>query len=323
MRTLTPIQSLEIAEARANPTPTLRLTSPGAEAVMHEMLPVLDHGFVRLVDYMGDDRSIPRAARMSYGKGTKTLSDDTALIRYLLRHRHTTPFEMASVQVHVAAPIFVARQWFRHRTSTFNEYSARYSILEREFYVPEPEHLAAQSTTNKQGRGAVLEGADAAKVLDILKRDAAQAYDDYEWMINDNGDGTPVDDERAGLTRELARINLPVSIYTQFYWNINLWNLMHFLKLRADAHAQYEIRVYAEEIFAKILKPWVPAASDAFDEFIMHSNTLSRSGSGLLNAAILAAKDGRLIDPAEFGVKGRELAEAINAFPALADMIRR
>lgn len=322
MRQLTDDQNQAIEEARTDRHLTSRFTSAGAEEVLYRMLPVLDHGFVRLVDYMGDDRSIPRAARMSYGRGTRQLSDDTALIRYLMRHRHTTPFEMAVAQVHVALPIFVARQWMRHRTGTFNEYSARYSIMEREFYVPEPAQLASQSSLNKQGRGQVLEGAEAARVLELLRRDAAQCYDSYSEMINDRGDGTPVDPERDGLARELARINLPVSVYTQFYWKVDLHNLLHFLSLRADPHAQYEVRIYAETIIEQILKPWVPVTLQAFEDFVMGSATLSRQAVALVDAALAAAGRGEIISAADFDVTGRELRETLAAFPALSALVR-
>ncbi len=230
----------EIAAMRSDPRPTLRATAPGMEAHLYRAHPVLDHGFVRVIDYMGDDAAICQAARVSYGRGTRSVSDDAGLIRYLMRHWHSTPFEMCEVKLHVKLPVFVARQWIRHRTANVNEYSARYSILDREFYTPAPEALAAQSTTNNQGRGAALEGEEAARVLDWLRSDADRAFDHYEAMI-DQGD-------QAGLARELARIGLPMSTYTQWYWKVDLHNLFHFLRLRADAHAQMEIRVYAEAL---------------------------------------------------------------------------
>ena len=263
---LTPEQMAEIEELRARPRPTLRAVSEGMEAHLYRAHEVLDHGFVRVIDYMGDDAAICQAARVSYGKGTKSVQNDEGLIRYLMRHWHSTPFEMCEVKFHVKLPIFVARQWIRHRTANVNEYSARYSILDREFYIPAPEHLAAQSVVNNQGRGAVLEGAEAARVLELLKRDANTAYDHYEAMISDDG--------QQGLARELARMNLPTNIYTQWYWKIDLHNLFHFLRLRADAHAQYEIRVYAEAI-AGIIADWVPAAYGAFEDYRMGGATLS------------------------------------------------
>jgi thymidylate synthase (FAD) len=266
---LTPEQEAEIQAARANPQPTLRSVAPGAEKHLYTAIPVLDHGFVRLIDYMGDDGAIVQAARVSYGAGTKHARDDAGLIRYLMRHWHSTPFEMCEIKLHVKLPVFVARQWIRHRTANVNEYSARYSILDREFYIPEPDALAAQSTVNSQGRGAVLEGAEAARVLETLKSDAARAYDHYQAMLSQEG--------QQGLARELARMNLPANIYTQWYWKVDLHNLFHFLRLRADAHAQYEIRVYAEAI-CDVVKDWVPAAWGAFEDYRLGGVTLSARG---------------------------------------------
>ncbi len=263
---LTPEQQAEIDAQRAGGAQTLRAVSPGMEAHLYKAHEVLDHGFVRVVDYMGDDAAICQAARVSYGKGTKSVQNDEGLIRYLMRHWHSTPFEMCEVKFHVKLPIFVARQWIRHRTANVNEYSARYSILDREFYIPAPEHLAAQSVINNQGRGAVLEGEEAVRVLDLLKADANRAYDHYEAMISQDG--------QQGLARELARMNLPANIYTQWYWKIDLHNLFHFLRLRADHHAQYEIRVYAEAI-CKIVADWVPFAYAAFEDYRMGGATLS------------------------------------------------
>ena len=263
---VTPEQEAEIAELRANPRPTLRAVSEGMEAHLYKVNPVLDHGFVRVIDYMGDDAAICQAARVSYGKGTKSVQNDEGLIRYLMRHWHSTPFEMCEIKLHVKLPVFVARQWIRHRTANVNEYSARYSILDREFYIPEPHQLAAQSVINNQGRGEALSGEEAARVLEYLKSDAARCYDHYEEMIGQEG--------QQGLARELARMNLPANIYTQWYWKVDLHNLFHFLRLRADAHAQYEIRVYAEEI-CKVVADWVPAAYGAFEDYRMGGATLS------------------------------------------------
>jgi thymidylate synthase (FAD) len=310
-------QSDEISAARADTSQTSRYTSVGAEEVMHLPVPVLDAGFVRLVDYMGDDRSIPQAARMSYGKGTAKLSNDEALIRYLMRHWHTTPFEMVQAKFHVKLPIFSARQWMRHRAGTFNEYSARYSLLDAEFYVPEPEQLAAQSKSNKQGRANVLEGAEAERVLTLLKEDAARCYDHYVEMVNEDDDGNKLDPERSGLARELARMNLPVNTYTQFYWTVNAHNLFHFLRLRQDSHAQYEIRVYADAIANDIVSKWIPISHRAFEDFHRGAKSLSRQGAALMNAALLAAANGEKINPADFGLAGRELSEVRAAFPAL------
>ena len=264
---LTEDQSQEIEAQRATPRPTLRAVSEGMEAHLYKAHGVLDHGFIRVIDYMGDDAAICQAARVSYGKGTKSVQNDAGLIRYLMRHWHSTPFEMCEVKLHVKLPVFVARQWIRHRTANVNEYSARYSILDREFYIPEPDQLAAQSTANAQGRGEVLEGAAAARVLEILKSDSSQAYDHYEEMLSEEEGGL-------GLARELARMNLPANVYTQWYWKVDLHNLFHFLRLRADAHAQYEIRVYAEEI-CKVVADWVPAAYGAFEDYRLGGANLS------------------------------------------------
>ena len=266
---VTPDQQAEIDALRSQPRPTLRAVSPGMEAHLYKVLPVLDHGFVRVIDYMGDDAAICQAARVSYGKGTKSVQNDEGLIRYLMRHWHSTPFEMCEVKLHVKLPVFVARQWIRHRTANVNEYSARYSILDREFYIPEPSQLAAQSVVNNQGRGTALTADESARVLEILKGDAARCYDHYEEMISDEG--------KQGLARELARMNLPANIYTQWYWKVDLHNLFHFLRLRADAHAQYEIRVYAEAI-CKVVADWVPAAWGAFEDYRLGGAVLSAKG---------------------------------------------
>src|SRR5271169_5693021 len=263
---LTPEQKAEIEKQRAESAPTRRATVPALEAILYQAIPVLDHGFIRVIDYMGDDGAVVQAARVSYGKGTKKVSEDRGLINYLMRHRHTTPFEMCEIKYHVKLPIFVARQCIRHRTANVNEYSARYSILDREFYIPTPEHLAAQSAVNRQGRGAVLAGAEAAEVLDLLRADATRCYDDYLAMLNEGEDGGTVDPGRQGLARELARMNLTLNTYTQWYWKIDLYNLFHFLSLRADAHAQYEIRAYAEAMLGTVAA-WVPAAHQAFLDY--------------------------------------------------------
>ncbi len=270
---LTPDQRAEIEAARATPRPTLRAVSEGMEAHLYRAHEVLDHGFIRVIDYMGDDAAIVQAARVSYGAGTKHVQNDEGLIRYLMRHWHSTPFEMCEIKLHVKLPVFVARQWIRHRTANVNEYSARYSILDREFYIPQPEQLAAQSVVNNQGRGEVLTGAESARVLEILKRDAAQCYDNYESMLSQDG--------QQGLARELARMNLPMNIYTQWYWKVDLHNLFHFLRLRADSHAQYEIRVYAEAI-AACVRDWVPLAFAAFEDYRMGGATLSAKAISVL-----------------------------------------
>lgn len=263
---LTPEQRAEIEAQRSTPRQTLRAVSEGMEAHLYKAHEVLDHGFVRVIDYMGDDAAIVQAARVSYGAGTKHVSNDEGLIRYLMRHWHSTPFEMCELKLHVKLPVFVARQWIRHRTANVNEYSARYSILDREFYIPAPEQLAAQSTVNNQGRGEVLSGDEAARVLEILKGDTARCYDNYEDMLSQEG--------QQGLARELARMNLPANVYTQWYWKVDLHNLFHFLRLRADSHAQYEIRVYADAI-CNMVKDWVPFAYAAFEDYRMGGVTLS------------------------------------------------
>ena len=270
---LTPEQQAQIDEDRSAPRPTLRAVSEGMERHLYVAHPVLDHGLVRVIDYMGDDGAIVQAARVSYGRGTKAVSNDEGLIRYLMRHWHSTPFEMCEVKFHVKLPVFVARQWIRHRTANVNEYSARYSILDREFYIPAPEHLSAQSAVNRQGRGELLEGEEAARVLDLLREDAMRSYDHYESMLSQDG--------QKGLARELARMNLPANIYTQWYWKVDLHNLFHFLRLRADAHAQYEIRAYANTM-CDIVRDWVPFAYAAFEDYRLGGAQLSAKGVEVL-----------------------------------------
>lgn len=287
---------------------TGRATVPALEELLHEPIPVLDHGFVRVVDYMGDDNAIVQAARVSYGRGTKRVSQDAGLIRYLMRHHHTTPFEMCEIKLHVKLPIFVARQWIRHRTANVNEYSARYSVLDREFYIPDPENLAAQSQTNKQGRAATLQGAEAARVLDILREDSARSYADYQEMLNEDDAGNVIDPDRAGLARELARMNLPLSIYTQWYWKCDLWNLLRFLSLRADPHAQYEIRVYAEAIL-DVVQAWVPAVYGAFDEYVLGATHLSRTGMDVVKRMLA----GEEVTQGDSGLAPREWRELMAA----------
>ncbi|TPI28303.1 FAD-dependent thymidylate synthase [Mesorhizobium sp. B3-2-1] len=274
MTNLTKEQSIEIKEARAASRATRRIVSEGLEEILYQAIPVLDHGFVRVIDYMGDDGAVVQAARVSYGRGTKKVSEDRALIHYLLRHWHTTPFEMAEIKFHVKLPIFVARQWIRHRMSNVNEYSARYSIVDREFYIPAPEHLSAQSMQNRQGRGEVVGTAEAERVLQILTDDALRNYDHYLDLLNQDDRGQQIRDDRQGLARELARMNLSLNFYTQWYWKTDLHNLMNFLRLRADPRAQYEIRVYAEVIL-DILKKWVPLTYEAFREHRLEAATFS------------------------------------------------
>jgi thymidylate synthase (FAD) len=262
---LTDEQNAEITAAREKPNLTLRPSVPALDAMLFTALPVLDHGFIRVVDYMGDDAAVVQAARVSYGRGTRKTTEDEGLIRYLMRHHHSTPFEMCEIKYHVKLPIFVARQWIRHRTANVNEYSARYSIMDKEFYLPAPEHLALQSADNRQGRGAVLEGDAAVRVMDLLRQDAEQTYAHYEEML---------DEASIGLARELARMNLTLNTYTQWYWKTDLHNLFHFLRLRADAHAQYEIRVYAEAMLETV-KAWVPLSYAAFSDYRLGAITFS------------------------------------------------
>ena len=297
---LSPTQLAEVAAQRDATSTTLRATVPALEAMLYHAIPVLDHGFVRVIDYMGDDSAVVQAARVSYGRGTKRVSEDAGLIRYLMRHRHSTPFEMCEIKYHVKLPIFVARQWIRHRTANVNEYSARYSVMDREFYIPAPEHLAAQSESNRQGRGAVLEGEEAAAVLDLLRSDAGRAYDNYSWMLNEDG----ADPARQGLARELARMNLTLNTYTQWYWKADLHNLLGFLALRADAHAQYEIRAYADAML-RTVEAWVPATYAAFQDYRIGAVTFS---AGML-AVVKRRLAGEAVDQSTSGLSKREWAE--------------
>ena len=301
---LTDEQHEEIAAERAANRPTRRATVPALEEILYEALPVLDHGFVRVVDYMGDDGAIVQAARVSYGRGTRRVSEDHGLINYLMRHRHTTPFEMCEIKYHVKLPIFVARQWIRHRTANVNEYSARYSILDNEFYIPAPEHLAAQASTNRQGRGAVIEGEAARRVLDLLRADAERAYAGYAEMLNEDDTGAPRDPSWPGLARELARMNLSLNFYTQWYWKTDLHNLLHFLSLRADPHAQYEIRAYAEAMLETVRR-WVPLAYAAFVEYRMNAATISATGLAVIRRMLA----GEPVDQPASGLSPREWRE--------------
>lgn len=246
---------------------TKRNVSPSLEALLRKEIPVLDHGFIRVVDYLGTDSSIVQSARVSYGTGTKQVSQDRGLINYLMRHRHTSPFEMCEIKFHLKMPIFVARQWIRHRTANVNEYSARYSILNKEYYLPEPQHIAQQSQSNKQGRELVgLNPQQSAEVLETLQSDAERCHQNYTLLL-----------EKAGLARELARMDLTLNYYTEMYWKIDLHNLLHFLSLRIDPTAQYEIRIYAEKIL-QIVKDWVPLTYDAFCEHRLKASTISKTG---------------------------------------------
>ena len=248
---------------------------------MPQQIKVLDNGYVALVDSMGGDKAVMEGARRCYMSEPQGDEADAKLIRHLIAKDHGTPFEHAYFRFDVKCPIFVARQWIRHRTANVNEYSARYSILDREFYIPAPEQLAAQSVVNNQGRGEMLTGEESARVLEMLKSDANRAYDHYEAMLSQDG--------QQGLARELARMNLPANIYTQWYWKVDLHNLFHFLRLRADEHAQYEIRVYAEAI-AACVKDWVPLAYAAFEDYRMGGVTLSAKAIAVVKRMLTGEK---------------------------------
>ncbi|MCY3597916.1 MAG: FAD-dependent thymidylate synthase [Rhodospirillales bacterium] len=292
------------ASATGDDATTGRPVVPNLEAILGREYPVLDHGFIRVVDYMGDDAAVVQAARVSYGARTRRVREDRGLIRYLMRHRHTTPFEMCSIKFHVKLPIFVARQWIRHRTASVNEYSARYSVLDREFYLPAPEDLAVQSKSNAQGREESVSPDVADEIRRLLEQDARQAYSRYEWLLNEQPDGSPVDPDRPGLARELARINLPLSTYTQWYWKVNLHNLLHFLLLRADPHAQTEIRVYAEAMLG-IVRRWVPVVAEAFEDYRLGAAELS----GPMLTVVRAWLAGEQVDREASGLGIREWRE--------------
>ena len=300
----------EIKSLRSKPKKTLRITSSSLERILYKQFKVLDSGFIRVMDYMGDDTAIIQSARVSYGEGTKKVSNDKGLIRYLMKNWHTTPFEMCEIKLHIKLPIFIARQWIRHRTANVNEYSARYSILDKEFYIPKPQHMSSQSTTNKQGRGSNLSKKDTEKFLKILKDDAERNYKHYEDMLNENQSGEIKNDDKTGLSRELARINLTLNTYTQWYWKIDLHNLLHFLYLRDDPHAQYEIQAYAEIILNKIVKKWVPYTYSAFKEFQLESYNLSKTAIEIIKKRL----QGKKISYEKSGLSRREWIELINKF---------
>ena len=301
---LTSEQKKEIQEQQSQSNTTKRVTSPELEKVLYEAIPVLDHGFIRVIDYMGDDSSIVQSARVSYGKGTKKVSTDDGLIRYLMRYRHSTPFEMCEIKYHVKLPIFIARQWIRHRTANVNEYSARYSVLDREFYLPEKDQLASQSKINRQGRGDIIQGKQAEEVLNILKNDATRTYDNYEKLLNERYDGTKIDENKTGLARELARMNLTLNTYTQWYWKTDLLNLLNFLFLRADDHAQYEIRAYAEKMLDTV-KKWVPITYQAFMDYRVGAAEISSKGLKIIKLMI----SGKKVSFEESGLSKREWNE--------------
>lgn len=327
---ITPEQQAEIDALREERHQTRRATVPAVEEVLYEALPVLDHGFVRVVDYMGDDAAIVQAARVSYGRGTKRTRDDQGLINYLMRNAHTSPFEMCEIKLHVKLPIFVARQWIRHRMANVNEYSARYSVLDREFYIPEGDQLATQSATNNQGRGETGAGeqltlgtvpapesgpprasrrktarersaetqrtravqVETQRVQESMSADAQRSFDQYDSLLT------------AGFARELARIGLPLSTYTQWYWKTDLHNLLHFLALRGDAHAQWEIQEYARVIL-DIVERWVPLTASAFHRYRVGGARLSAEGL----AAVRRMLSGEEIDPTTLDMSPREWRE--------------
>ena len=302
-------QIKEIQDQQSQINKTKRVTAPKLEEILYEAIPILDHGFIRVVDYMGDDTSIVQSARVSYGKGTKKVSTDEGLIKYLMRHWHSTPFEMCEIKYHIKLPIFIARQWIRHRTANVNEYSARYSILDKEFYLPDPKHLAAQSQSNRQGRGDILDGEKAKKVLDLLKGDAEQTYNNYETMLNERYDGTVIDENSVGLARELARMNLTLNTYTQWYWKTDLLNLMNFLRLRADQHAQYEIRAYADAMLGTV-KKWVPITYEAFMDYRVGGTEVSSKGKVIIQKLMKGEK----VSFDNSGLSKREWNELMEAF---------
>ena len=301
-------QKQEIENLRAEASETRRATVNSLEEILYKPYPILDHGFVRVVDYMGDDSAIVQAARVSYCRGTRQVSEDRGLIRYLMRHRHTTPFEMCEIKYHIKLPIFVARQWIRHRTANVNEYSARYSIMDKEFYIPRPEHLASQSSDNRQGRGSVLSGLEAERVFEILKSDASRAYDHYEEMLNEGKDGDSLEESNNGLARELARMNLTLNYYTQWYWKTDLHNLFNFLSLRVDSHAQYEIRVYADAML-DTLRRWVPIATEAFSDYRLGGVSLSSAGLEVVKKML----GGEEVNQSNSGLSIREWRELMES----------
>lgn len=279
---------------------SMRALSPGLEEVLYKPFKVLDYGFIRVIDYMGTDSSIVQAARVSYGAGTKKINEDRGLINYLMRHQHTTPFEMCEIKLHIRLPIFVARQWIRHRTASVNEYSARYSVLNNEFYVPESENISIQSTKNKQGRSLdeKMDENNTELIKKIIKEACEESYSKYAYLIDEYS-----------LTRELARTILPVSVYSEWYWKIDLHNLLHFLKLRADPHAQYEIRCYADVIL-DLVKKWVPFTYEAFVNYKKESSLISRKNLEILKHLLKGEK----VNQETSGLSKGEWTEFVDTF---------
>lgn len=276
---------------------TKRVTVSSIEEILFQSIPILDHGFIRIIDYMGDDSAVVQSARVSYGNGTKTINNDRGLINYLMKHEHNSPFEMCEIKLHVKLPIFVARQWIRHRTANVNEVSARYSILGREFYVPDSSVVSSQSLNNKQGReDKSLTPEESDRVIKLIREESERSYDTYSTLLNENE-----------VARELARMNLSLNYYTEFYWKIDLRNLLNFIQLRSDANAQYEIRVYSDELL-KIVKLWVPLVHSAFIEYHKNSFTLSNS---MLNV-IKRLTRGEKIEQKDSGLTQRDWNELMN-----------
>jgi thymidylate synthase (FAD) len=287
---------------------TRRPTTPAAEEIVGGYFPVLDHGFVSLVDYMGSDGDVERAARVSYGAGTRQVSQTRGLVRYLRRHRHTTPSEMVEFKFHCAMPMFVARQWIRHRTASVNELSARYSLMPLLFYTPDEEHFALQSSTNKQGRHGGAPPEVYRQAVERWERIRADAGGTYGWLLEED------------VAREIARIDLPVSTYTQWYWKIDLHNLLHFLSLRVDPRAQYEIRVFAE-VIAAMVKRVAPLSYEAWVDYDLGGEPLSLAERRALAALLeptgdgVGVRDGASLDAArleELGLSPREVREFID-----------
>lgn len=297
----------EIKEARGSLEQTRRPTVPALEAILYEPFAVLDHGFIRVIDYMGDDTAVVQAARVSYGKGVKRKLDDVSLIRYLMKNRHTTPFEMAEIKLHIKLPIFVARQWVRHRTANINEISGRYSVLDREFYIPSAETVARQSKTNRQGRGDALSRHKADKVRELLRRESERAYENYQTLLGHGNLGD--DQDHLDVARELARLSLTLNTYTEWYWKIDLHNLFNFLELRSDLHSQFEIRAYADVIM-NVVKTWMPTCFEAFIEFRRDSITLSRQEARTLKLIL----KNEVITEGESGLTEREWMELTQRF---------
>ena len=278
-----------------------------ADQLLDKEFRVLDRGFVRLLDYMGSDNAIVQAARVSYGEGTKKVSEDRALIRYLMRHRHTSPFEMVEFKFHVKLPIFVARQWIRHRTANVNEYSGRYSVMREEFYMPDDKAIRFQSAVNKQGRSEEEVPPELKRrLIEVFSAAQKQTYQHYEEFVD------------AGLARELARIGLPLSLYTEWYWKIDLHNLFHFLRLRLDDHAQEEIREYAR-VMAGMVKTVCPMAYEAFGDYVLNAVTFSGPEWAILSECLGDVS----LDPERLVERGLSKREAADLAERLASARRR